>query len=116
MKILINTENGVRIMTLLYPAQLGAALAAQGSYVDWKEIKEAEIPADRTFRDAWKYDGVGIVVDMDTASQIQAVRLVREAMKIEQGQRIAQIMSDPMIASAKTPAELKLAIPEALTE
>jgi hypothetical protein len=42
------------------------------------EISEADVPSDRSFRNAWKRDGQGIGVDFTKAQEITKERLRRE--------------------------------------
>ncbi len=92
----------------------------------------AEIPTDRTFRDAWADTGA-ITVDMSKAREIQQDRLraLREPMLaaldvafmkalesgdtklqaevVEQKQQLRDVTDDPAIAEALTPEQLKQA-------
>lgn len=102
---------------------------------DIKIVDDADIPKDRTFRNAW---GTNFVVDMAKAVEIQkdTLRFMRaqklidtdiEFLKaIEVGdvakqaavsakkQALRDVTNDPRLASAKTPEELKAIIPEIL--
>ena len=96
------------------------------------------IPADRTFRNAWKQNGAGIVHDMPKCRELHKLRL-RElrapklaALDIEyqradergdtsakrsiaaQKQTLRDVTADPAIEQAATADELKAVIPEAL--
>ena len=101
-------------------------------------VDAASIPTDRTFRDAWKIAGTKVDVDMEKAREIHRERL--RAMRAprfvaldiaylradESGdvaaklsitatkQELRDVPAHPSIAAAKTPEELKAAIPEVL--
>lgn len=102
---------------------------------DIKIIDDADIPKDRTFRNAWDKN---LVVDMTKAVEIQknTLRFMRaqklldtdvEFLKaIEAGdtkkqqeisekkQALRDVTNDPRLAAAKTPEELKAVIPDIL--
>jgi hypothetical protein len=104
----------------------------------WRVLKDDEIPEDRTFRNAWKDTPKGIAVDMPKAREIHKARLrniraplladldteymrADEAGDAAEKKRIAKrkqelrdVTDHPAIAKAKTPDELKAAIPPAL--
>lgn len=61
--------------------------------IDPKWIDESEIPADRTFRNAWKQEGGKIECDMAKAKEIALGRMGKQ--------------SDVAVAAATTPEELK---------
>lgn len=97
-------------------------------------VEAAAIPPDRTFRNAWKANGAGIVVDMPKARELHRIKLrelrapkmgaldVAYMIADERGdtvekQRIAalkqalrDVTSDPAIEAAQTPEELKAVI------
>ena len=99
--------------------------------------KDDEFPADRTFRDAWTDTGT-VSVDMPKAREIHREKLRQlrapklaaedtafmraiEADDKAEAARVAlrkkalrDVTDDPRIDAAKTPDELKAAIPEAL--
>lgn len=98
-------------------------------------VTDADIPTDRTFRNAWKND---LTVDMVKAREIHKDHLRRlrkpkmEALDVEfmraveRGDAVAQaaiaakkqalrdVTIDPRIMSAATPEELKAVMPDAL--
>jgi hypothetical protein len=98
-------------------------------------IDKSEVPSDRTFRNAWKAD---LTVDMPKAREIHRERLRRmrapllAALDVEydkadergdllakqeiaaKKQALRDVTADPAIEAARTPAELKAVIPEAL--
>lgn len=100
-------------------------------------IDEAECPADRTFRKAWKL-GEGIEIDMPKAREVHRDRLrqiraplfqaldvayqradesgdAAEKLRIAESKQVLRdVTSDPIIAAASTPEELKEAIPQVL--
>jgi hypothetical protein len=103
-------------------------------------VDVAAIPADRTFRDAWTFCVVkGTKVDMGKAREIHRDRLRRDRapllaqldvafMKaLEQGDEVAMaatvarkqalrdVTAHPAIEAAKTPEELAVVTPEALS-
>lgn len=101
-------------------------------------VDPSQIPADRTFRNAWKPDAGAVVVDMvkavaihkDRLREIRAPKLAAldsEYMKaLEQNdtarmqivaarkQALRDVTTDPSLTAAKTPDDLKAAIPEIL--
>lgn len=64
------------------PATEVAKWEAGSSYsaVSWRTIVEADVPADKTFRDAWADTGTVIAVDMPKARTIHMdrIRVVRD--------------------------------------
>lgn len=98
--------------------------------VSWKIITLDEVPADRTFRDAWTHDGK-FRVDMPKAREIhkdnlrkqrapllialdiEANKLItkpdaKKAIEIEtEKQRLRDVTKRPEIEAARTPEELK---------
>lgn len=96
-------------------------------------IDASTLPADRTFRDAWKHDGAAVVHDMDKAKAIhvERIRKAREpllaALDVQviralgkgepvtaieaQKQKLRDAPADPKIAEAKTIEDLKAAWP-----
>lgn len=98
-------------------------------------VQPDAIPADRTFRNAWKPD---LTVDLDKAREIHKDKLRRlrapllaqldvefqradeakdEVLKLEiisQKEALRDVTDDPEIASAKTPDELKAVMPSVL--
>ena len=105
--------------------------------IDPRFVSSAEVPMDRTFRDAWEDTGQ-IGVNMPKAREIHKERLrqirvpLLAALEVEyqradeQGdavlkaviatkkQALRDVTNHPAIASAKTPDELKAVIPDAL--
>lgn len=97
-----------------------------------------DVPADRTFRGAWKADGGSIVCDMEKAIEIHKDMLrelraplleqldIDYMLALEKGntaaladiasrkQALRDVTVDASIVNAKTPEELKLAIPDIL--
>jgi hypothetical protein len=90
------SDGGVSIMRTVGNADVAAEIekwkSVKEGYVSHKEITEAEIPADRTFRDAWKPD---LSVDLPKARVIAK-----------------RISNDPRIDSAKSVDELKAVLPD----
>lgn len=98
-------------------------------------VDESEVPTDRTFRNAWKSD---LTVDMPKARDIHRDRLRQiraplfepieraqrtalvagdalEARRLESSlQALRDVTADAAIEAARTPEELKAAIPAAL--
>lgn len=98
-------------------------------------VDEAEVPVDRTFRDAWKPD---LTVDMDKARAIHKDRMragrapLMAALDVEyqradergdaeaktavakRKQALRDVTADPAIAKARTPDDLKAVWPTAL--
>jgi hypothetical protein len=157
MRILIKREDGgVSIMhmplppliegdesTRLSPEQIDAMIAGEvakwatsnAGYVSHQVIDPADIPRDRTFRDAWGHD---LKVDMPKAREIHKQHLrelrapllaaadIEYMLALEAGviaqqravalrkQALRDVTAHPAIAAAKTPDELKAAIPDVL--
>lgn len=104
-----------------------------------KAVDPVDIPADRTFRNAWTLSGGKVEHDMTKAREIHkaALRKLREPLFAEldaaylqadeagdtaEKKRIAEkkkalrdVTDDPAIAAAETVDELKAAIPAALS-
>lgn len=57
-------------------------------------VEESTIPSDRSFRDAWRYDGRGITVDMAKAREITAARLRRERAPLLAALDVAYMRAD----------------------
>lgn len=115
--------------------QRALSLVQSRGVTDIKIIDDADIPKDRTFRNAWNKD---LVVDMPKAVEIQkdTLRFMRaqklldadvEFLKaVEAGdtkkqkeisdkkQALRDVTNDPRLAAAKTPEELKAVIPDIL--
>lgn len=116
-------------------------VAAKSVPADASNVQIVEpdvIPTDRTFRNAWKPDAGAVVVDMvkavaihkDRLREIRAPKLAaldaEYMMAMEQNdtarmqivaarkQALRDVTADPSLTAAKTPEELKAAIPEAL--
>lgn len=109
----------------------------QADIVSWRVISGDEIPADRTFRNAWRHDGTAIVHDMAHAREIHRdkmrqtrksmlealdVKIIRaleakQATKdiVAQKQALRDVTEDPAIEAAKTPDELKKVWPSILS-
>lgn len=103
-------------------------------------VDASAIPADRTFRDAWKDGGGKVVHDMNKAREIHKEELRRirtpklaaldvayqradEVGDTTEKQRIATIKqamrdatADPAIDAAQTPEELKVVLPRVLAK
>lgn len=101
-------------------------------------VTDAEIPSDRTFRDAWAMVGLSVVVDMPKARELHKhkLRALRAPklttldvayLKADEGGNAAlkaqiaatkralrDVTADPRIAAALTPEELKIIIPDVL--
>ena len=97
-------------------------------YVNPRFVTDAEIPTDRTFRDAWD-DAGSISVNMGKAREIHRERMRRvrapllAALDIRQlrgedvdaeKQVLRDVTADPAIDSANTPDELKAVWPAVL--
>lgn len=145
------TDGGVDIMTLATPPEDTPILehfiereltlwkgSHPGQYVSHRVGDDNEVPADRTFRNAWKPHAGGIEVDMPKAVEIQKDRLralrapklsaldvdymraleagdtAAQASIAQQKRALRDVTADPIITKAKTPEELKAAIPECL--
>lgn len=102
-------------------------------------VDEADIPEDRTFRDAWVQTGKACKVDMPKAVEIHkdALRAMRQPLlkaldgeflkALESGDTQAQkaiaakkqalrdVTADPALLEATTPEELKAVVPDILT-
>jgi len=70
MKTVIKTTAGVATMTLVVGADEAGAiekwkLANPGKYISHREMPDAAIPTDRTFRNAWADVTPELVIDID---------------------------------------------------
>jgi hypothetical protein len=112
--------------------------AERAAIVSWEPIARSDIPSDRTFRNAWKAEGQKIGHDMEKCRAIhrENLRALRapklaaldvEYQRADEGgdnekkkdiakrkQALRDVTADPAIVAAKTPDELKAAIPHAL--
>lgn len=117
------------------PAEHAEMLQKRGDIpADWKVIITAvTVPEDRTFRNAWDYDGTDIVCDLNKARDIQRDRLrilrapkmkeldvqfmqavekndtAAQALIATQKQKLRDITINPAIDNAASVEELKLA-------
>jgi hypothetical protein len=142
-------DGGVSIMTILRadgdsPTAIAAEIekwqsTSEVKAVDHWPIREADIPPDRAFRDAWTHRGGELcVVDMEKARTIQMdrIRAARDAKlaaldlpfmrAVEAGddakraeiaaakQRLRDLPQTVDLAKARTPDELKAIWPEVL--
>lgn len=135
------SDGGVSIMQTIDDADIGSEIekwkSVKTGYVSHQEITAAEVPEDRTFRNAWKPD---LTVDMPKAREIHKDKLrqlrvrLLEALDIEYAQAderndnakkteiaarreaLRNVTADPAIAAAATPEELKNVLPEPLKE
>jgi hypothetical protein len=107
--------------------------------IPFEIVPDSSIPTDRTFRDAWRLDGVnGVQVDMPAAREIYRTRLreIRAPLlaaldiafmrTLETGdtaerlsiiakkEALRAVTEDPAIDAAETPEQLKAVIPAAL--
>lgn len=157
MLIAINrTDGGVSVMRVVPqpPAQSGndpaiphveaeiakwsAAHRDAYTYASHHAIREADLPADRTFRNAWTSDGKRIVHDMEQCRAIHRERMRQartpklaaldiayqraDEMKDEsaktaiaaQKQALRDVTNDQRIGAAQTPEELKAIWPAIL--
>lgn len=104
----------------------------------YRPYEVTEIPADRSFRNAWKDEGGKVVVDMPKAREIwrEVLRTMRgplltaldvayqradeqndaaaKADVARRKQALRDVTADPAIEAAQTPEELKQVIPAAL--
>lgn len=113
---------------------------AQRPALSWRFVDIKQVPADRTFRDAWRLttDGAPITVDMPAARELHRAKLRRirvpllEALDVEymradergnpiekaditaRKQALRDVTADPAIEAATTPEELKAVRPAAL--
>jgi hypothetical protein len=124
------------------PENIEQEIGRSGSYLGQvtghRKISDADIPADRTFRGAWRDRGGKLEVDMPVAREIHRDHLrVARSVKLMQldgewmkatGQKkdgdadaieaqrkaLRDMPSDPRIEAATTPEELKAVWPEEL--
>lgn len=123
-----NTNGSISIMRILDKnTTITKELKKQEiTALSYKEIKESDIPKDRTYRNAWNKD---LLVDMPTARIIQMdkIRQLRdeklaildiETLKGIDVQAEKQVLRDLPetfdLSTAKTPNELKILIPSYL--
>lgn len=110
----------------------------QAEVVSVHPIEETDIPADRTFRGAWKLNAGKVVVDMPKARDLHRSKLrglrtpVLSSLDVEyqkadetgdskkkkdiakRKQALRDVTTHPAIDAAKTPDELKAVIPDVL--
>ena len=68
-KIVYKTETGIAIIT---PARsIAAAMKDIPKGAEYKIVDESELPQDRTYRNAWKYD---LTIDSVRAAEIDTER------------------------------------------
>lgn len=103
--------------------------------VRWRPVERADLPGDRTYRNAWRDDGTTVYVDMVAARQIHRdlIRRARAprlydldvafqrgletlnrsgvATVTEQKRVLRDLPADPAIEAASTPAELRATWP-----
>jgi hypothetical protein len=113
-------------------------VASDPRHKDFVRMVDGDVPADRTFRNAWTHDGTLVKVDMPKAREIHREHLrqmrapLLQALDVEyqkadergdqtEKQRIAankqglrDVTADPTIEAARTPEELKAAVPGVL--
>jgi hypothetical protein len=104
---------------------------------DVRDASSLTVPADRTFREAWQFNGAAVEIDMTAARDIHRNNLRAERkplldaldvdyMKaLEQGgdtaaiaaqkQALRDVTADPRIDAAATPDELKALTLDVLT-
>jgi hypothetical protein len=138
MAIIIQREDGGVSVMRLHAGDIDQEVAkweANGEYkaAAYWEVADADIPPDRSFRDAWVIARQAINVDMEKARNVHKNRLraEREALlaeldvqylrAVESGnvseasrisarkQQLRDVTKDPAIESARTPEELKQA-------
>lgn len=95
---------------------------------DVRDASSLKVPSDRTFRDAWQFNGAAVEIDMVAARDIHRDHLRRERkpmmealdtefmMALETGadtsaivtqkQKLRDLPADPRIEKAATPAAL----------
>jgi hypothetical protein len=123
-------DGGVAITHLAEGADLSVALAHLPDGVSHTVIDAADLPADRTFRKAWKAGDGAVEVDMGRARDVwrdhirrrrkgllealdvEAVRADEDghaeakARVVERKKRLRDAPADPRIEDAQTPEEL----------
>lgn len=104
---------------------------------DVRDAASLTVPADRTFRGAWQFNGAAVEIDMDAAKAIHKdnLRVARkpllDALDVDymkaletggdaaavaaQKQTLRDVTSDARIEAATTPEELKALTLEVLT-
>lgn len=106
--------------------------------IDVQEMDVADVPEDRTFRDAWRLSGGKIAHDMEHCRAIHRDHLralrapklaaldveyqradeagdaARKSSIAARKQALRDVTADPRIDAATTPEELKMVTPEAL--
>ena len=104
----------------------------------YQVVEDTNIPTDRTFRDAWQIQGSTLEVAMPkakaihrdrlrqmrapllVASDVEFIRAIEtsnlplQAQIAAKKQALRDVTTDPAIAAARTPEELKAAIPAVL--
>ena len=143
MRVIIQrTDGGVSVMQLVGEADIDAEIEKWkelhvGEYVSHHQIDGSDLPADRTFRGAWRSDGKSLKIDMPAAREIWKDRIrsarapklqdldVEFMRAVEAGtetktiaakkQALRDLTKDPGIEAATTPEELKAVWPAELS-
>lgn len=140
---LTRADGGVSIAVTrkeVTPELLARCIAAVDGYVSHRFISREAVPTDRTFRNAWRDNGVGVSVEMAAAREIHRDKLrqmrkpkleagdadLMKALEVQDWVSVARIRevkqvlrdvtADQAIAAATTPDALKAAVPSILTE
>lgn len=75
--------------------EIAAALPA-GGVISWRLIDAAEVPSDRTFRDAWTDTDVGVIHDIEKAREIK-----RAQLRLERAPLLAELDAEWMRATGQ---------------
>lgn len=130
------TDGSVAVMTTVGDTEAEAEIAkwhedARSLVVSVHPIEGSDLPQDRTFRDAWVFDGKKVTHDMPKVRDVHRDRLRRaripkfEALDVayqcadeagdagekrrigQRKQALRDVTADPRIEAAQTPDELK---------
>ena len=142
-QVIIYDQGPGRPAAIVRPApgvSIEEARAAVPAAADSIVVDDASVPSDRTFRDAWALNQAQLFVDMTKAREIhkdhlrslrapklaeadteflRAIEAENRQLQAEiaaKKQALRDVTADPSITQARTPEELKAAVPAILKD
>jgi hypothetical protein len=130
MKVIVHEVNGILAVTVPAKNSMMYEVLERNKITNYQIVDSSEIPSDREYRNAWKYDN-GINVDIDKAKEIHKDKLrikrkpllqrldVDYMMALEKGdtilckqiaeekQKLRDITKSPEITEARSVEDLK---------
>lgn len=93
MRIVIKTQDGVQIMTLVEGANFEEALAKWANvnpnqYISHREMPDDAIPTDRTFRGAWTDTTPELTIDID---MVKAREIHLNRIRIQRNEELSKL-------------------------